>query len=166
MANIQNVRTINNPQKSYMWEVEVHGLASGVLSNFSFFAKTVNIPQTAVETITINHKAAKTHFAGRDSSAHTCSITFWDDENATIQKFFKNWMDIIRNPITGSGITRDLYSSDLVIKLKDETDNSVTATITLGHAFPTEMGDITLNYDGSEAIEISVTLTYDEKIIA
>jgi len=165
MANIQEVRSINNPQKSYMWEIEVQGLATGSLSNMAFFAKTVSIPQSAVEQIIINHKAGRTHFAGRDAGAHTVTVTFWDDEAQTILKFFHEWMDLLRNHVTASGVTRDLYAASLVIKLKDESDEIVTAKITLGHCFPTDIADTPLTYDSSEPIEHSVTLSFDEKII-
>lgn len=165
MANIQDVRSINSPQKSYMWEVEVQGKADGTLSDLAFYAKTVSIPQSAVEQIIIQHKAARTHFAGRDAAGHTVTLTLFDDEAQTISKFFNNWLGLIHNPITGNGVSRDLYAANLVIKLKDSSDNTVTSKITLGHCFPTDIADVSLSYDSSEPVELSVTLSYDEKII-
>ena len=159
MANIQNVRTVNTPQKSYMWEVEIRALSLGTLPALTTYAKTVTIPQSAVEQIIINHKAGKAHHAGRDSAGHTVTVAFWDDETGTIRKY-------MHNPITGSGTSRDVYAATMVIKLKDSADVETTGTITLGHVFPTDMSDISLSYDSSEPIEISVTFSYDEKTVA
>jgi len=166
MANIQEVRSINTPQKSYMWEVEVQGLSTGALQNFAFYAKTVSLPQSAVEQIIVNHKASRTHFAGRDAAAHTVTMTLWDDEAQTIYKFLNDWMQLIHNEVTGSSVSRDLYVADLVIKLKDSADENVTGTITLGHAFPMDLAEIALSYDASEPVEISVTFSYDEKDVS
>ena len=166
MANIQEVRSINTPQKSYMWEVEVQGLSTGALQNFAFYAKTVSLPQSAVEQIIVNHKASRTHFAGRDAAAHTVTMTLWDDEAQTIHKFLNDWMQLIHNEVTGSSVSRDLYVADLVIKLKDSSDENVTATITLGHAFPMDLAEIALSYDASEPVELSVTFSYDEKSVS
>ena len=163
MANIQDIRAVTAPQMSYLWEIEVQGLSTGGLSTFSFFAKTVSIPQRAVEQIIINHKAAKTHHAGRDASSHTVTVTFWDDEAQSIHKYMNDWMDLIYSEETGSGVTRDKYSADLVIRLKDKADENVTSTIKLEKVFPTDMAEVSLSYDSSEPVEHSVTFSYDVK---
>jgi len=163
MANITNLRAINNPQFSYMWEVEVQGLSTGGLDSLATYAKTVSIPQTAVEQVMINHKAGKTHYAGRDASAHTVTITFWDDEGLSIYKYFQDWMNLIHDQDTAAGVQRDLYRSNLIIKLKDNTDASNTGVITLTNAFPIDMAEVALSYDSSEAIEASVTFSFDKK---
>ena len=164
MANIQDLRAIQKPQFSYMFEVDVTG------SNFSsnditVFAKTVTIPQTAVEQLVINHKAGKTHYASRDASAHTATLTFWDDESGTVMRFFQDWLETIQDPETMAGTSRDNYLADVNIRLKDSADNSTTATIKLGGCFVMEMSDITLSYDNNEAVEVSVTMSFETKLV-
>lgn len=165
MANIQNLRANVNPQKSYMWEVNVRGLPGGVIEDMDMYAKNVSIPQTAVEQIIINHKGSRTHHAGRDASAHTVTITFWDDEKLTIYKFFNDWLNLMHDQDTGAGIARDQYAADLVIKLKDSTDTVTTGKITMTKAFPIDLGEVPLSYDGSEPVEITVTMSFDGKYV-
>lgn len=164
MSNIQDVRSINDIQLAYMFEVDIYGGVNDSLDNLTVYAKTVTIPQVAVEQIIINHKASKSHYAGRDSAAHTATLTFWDDEALTIYNYFNDWMEIIHNSITGGSATRDLYAAQMVIKLKDKADQSVTGKITLGQSYPIDLSDITMSYDTSDAIEISVTMSFDSKI--
>ena len=164
MANIQDLRGINNPQFSYMFEVDITG------NNFSSngitaYAKTVSIPQAAVEQMVINHKAGKTHYASRDAASHTVSLTFWDDELGTVNRFFYDWLTTIQNPETMSGTTRDNYVADINIRLKTGNDSAETAVIKLTGAWVMEMSDITLSYDNNEAVEISVTLSYETKTV-
>jgi hypothetical protein len=166
MATIQDVRAIQNPQKSYMWEIDVQALSTGTLDDLSFYAKTVSIPQSAVDQIIINHKAGKAHHSGRDASSHTVTLTFFDTESLPITKFFQDWHDVLlHNQINGGGTTRDLYGADLVIRLKDSTDEVVTGEFKLSRVFPIDISEIPLSYDGSEPIELSITLSYDKKIL-
>ena len=167
MANIQNVRGVHSPQKSYMWEIDITTAgAASALSDLSTFAKTVSIPQTSVETFIINHKTSKTHHAGRDASGHTVSVTFWDDEALTIQKYFNDWIEAIKPQKGDSSVSRDQYIADMKIRLKDSSDEKATGVITLSHVFPTDIGDISLSYDGSEAIEVTITFSFDTKEIS
>lgn len=165
MSSIQDVRSITSPQKSYMWEVEVQGLSSGALQDMSFYAKTVTIPQTAVEQIIINHKAAKSHYAGRDAAAHTVTLTFWDDESQTIGNYFNGWMDLMLNQSTGASSSRDVYAADMLIKLMDAADENITSTIKLQKVFPTDISEVSLSYDASEPVEYSITLSFDLRTI-
>lgn len=165
MASIQDVRAINSPAKQYLWEVEIRALSTGALGNLSTYAKTVSIPQESCEIVVINHKSSKTQHAGRDASGRQVTITFWDDQNKTVFGFFSKWQQLIRNPITGAGVSRDLYSAEIAIKLLADDEKTVTSEFLLTRAFPTEMSDITLDYSASDAIEISATFSFDERLI-
>ena len=164
MANIQDLRAKHNPQFSYMFEVDVTG------NNFSnnditAMAKTVTIPQSSVEQMVINHKSGKTHYASRDAAAHTVSLTFWDDEDGTVHKFFNDWLETIQNPETMAGTTRDKYIADVNIRLKNGEDNATTAKISLSGCWVMEVSDITLSYDNNEAMEVSVTMSFETKSV-
>lgn len=164
MATIQNVRAIQTPQKSYSWEVAIQGLSTGAVSELTFYARTVNIPVSSVEQVIIPYKSSRVNFAGRDTSDHTVNITFWDDENQTVYQYFQDWINLIRNPVTGGQTPKNIYTANCQLKLQDSTGNNTTALIDLTNAWPTEVGEVSLSYDSSEAVEISVTLSYDEKL--
>jgi hypothetical protein len=166
MSNIQDIRAIHTPQRSYMWEVEVQGLSTGGLPEMSFYAKTVSIPQNAAEQIIINHKASKTHHAGRDAAAHSVTVSFWDDEAQTIAKYFDDWFRLMLDNSVGAGVSRDLYAATLIIKLKNADDTEVTSTITLTNVFITDIAEVALSFDTSEPVEHSITFSYDDKIIS
>jgi len=162
MANIQDLRAKHDPQFSYMFEISVAGnnfSSNGITAH----AKTVSIPQSSVEQMIINHKAGKSHYAGRDASAHIINLTFWDDEGGTVYKFFNDWLETIHNQETAAGVQRGAYLADTIIKLKDASDSVETASIKLTGTFPTEIADVQLSYDSSEAVEVSVTLSFEKK---
>lgn len=165
MPTIQDVRKNTRPQKSYQWEVSILGPSTGSLQPLTVHAKTVNIPASSVDEIQIQYKAGKVMYPGRDSSPHTINMSFWDDEAQTIRNYFNNWFDVLQfNPVTGGQAPKELCTSDILIKLMDSSGETSTAKIRLQNAFPTNMNDISLSYQSSEPVEVSVTFAFDVKI--
>lgn len=166
MANIQDVRSVGNPQRSFEYEVSIlANTVAGSLPILTERVETVNLPEKSVETIEINYKSRKTFHAGRDASGHTVTITFWETEDREIYKFFSNWMEIgISNSVVGGGTTRDLYSTQMLIKTFAADSNTVTGTHRLTNVFPTSIGDVSLSYDSSDHLKVEVTFSYDSHL--
>lgn len=167
MANIQDIRAIDNPQKNYEFEVELIGsVAGGDIPILTQRVQTANIPETAVETFEINYKSRKTIHSGRDGSAHTVTITYWESEANEIYRYHKEWMENgISNSQTGQSQSRDQYTAQLVIKRFAADGTTVTQTNRLTKVFPTSIGDVQLSYDGSEVAVVEVTYSFDANIL-
>lgn len=166
MANIQDVRSANAPQRQFEFEVTIlANTVAGALPILTERVENVNLPEKSVETIEINYKSRKTLHAGRDASAHTVTMTFWETEDREIYRFFNNWMEIgISNSVVGGGATRDLYSTQMLIKTFAADSKTVTGTHRLTNVFPTSIGDISLSYDTSDHLKVEVTFSYDSHL--
>jgi len=170
IAGITQRELSTNPQKSYLWEVSITNggiipILGTILDNIKVFAKSVTIPQEAIEPIQSTWLGEKIFHAGKDSASHTVNITFWDDEYMTVLGYMNQWFKLVRDPDTGSSVEKRDYWRDIHIKLKDSTDLITTGKVTLYNCFPIEIADINLSYESSEIIEISVTFQYDKKKI-
>lgn len=167
MANIQDIRAVHNPQRNYEFEVELLGsVAGGSLPILTQRVQTATIPETAVETFEINYKSRKTIHAGRDASGHTLTVTFWEDEANSIYKFHKDWMENgISNSEIGGGVTRDLYAAQMLIKSYAADSQQVTQENLLTNVFPTNIGDVSLAYDGSEVRVVEITYSFDQNLL-
>lgn len=167
MSSIQDIRGGIAPQKNYEFEVEILGsVAGGTLPILTQRVQNATIPETAVETFEINYKSRKTLYAGRDASSHTFTVTFWNDEENNVYRFFKQWMENgISNSEVGGGVTRDLYSAQMRIKQFAEDSQRVTASHLITGVFPTNIGDISLSYDGSEQTTIDITFSFETNIL-
>lgn len=164
MATIQNVRSVDNPQKNYEFEVELLGsIAGGSLSYLTERVQNAVIPETSVETFDINFKGGKTPHAGRDSSPQTVTVTYFEDEANGIYAFHKNWMNNgILNQTTGSGQTRDQHSTELLIRRFAADSQTVTQKHQLTKVFPQTISEATLSYEGSEVAVVEVVYKFDE----
>jgi len=167
MATIQNVRTTTNPQRAYQFEVEILGsTVSGNLPLLTQRVRNANIPETSTETIEVNFKDSKTLYSGRDASGHTTVVTFWDDEDGSVYKFFKEWKtNGIRNPIIGGGLSRDLIAAEMRIKMFANDSQTVTRIVRLTNVWPTSIGEAALTYESSENLSFDITFNYDEVIL-
>ena len=165
---IQDVRADEYPQRAYEFEVEI--LGSTVSGNEPILTQRVrnaNIPSVENEVIEINFKSQKTIHVGRDSSPHTMTITFWDDEEHTIYSFFKNWKENgLNSVVTGGGTTRDLYAAELIIKFFATDSQTETKRHNFTKVFPTSIGEISLSYESSEHVSFDITFSYDAHTIS
>lgn len=163
--SIERTRAIHNPQKSYEWEVEIIGPSTGGLNSLTAYAQTVSLPEESVEEIIINHKSERTTHAGRVASARTVTLGFFDDEGLTVYRYITNWLEIIKNSVTGGGVDRSLYGAEIVIRQLKSDSKTVSAKHTLKLAFPTSRGEVSLNYDSSEAMTFDVTFSFQRHIV-
>lgn len=167
MASIQEVRTVDNPQRAYEFEVEI--LAVGAAGSLPLLTERVSataLPEKSVDTIVINYKGRKTTHAGRDSSPATVTITFWDDETRRVYNFFHQWMEEgISDSTVGGGGSRDEYSTEIVIRTYAHDSTLITGQTRLTKAFPTSIGEVTLNYEASEHHSFDVTFSFDQNLV-
>jgi len=165
IASLLNISPTKEPQRSYLFEASIIKDNFSPDSDIRFFVKSVNIPQQAKENIIIDYMDKKMLFAGKDSSAHTINLTFWDDESLTIYRYFDKWLAQMGDTEIGRSVDKDQYARTLRIRLKDTTDFVNTMTIDLTNVYPLEISDVNLSYEASEVIEIPIVLSFDEKII-
>lgn len=151
-----------NPQKSYQWDIEIVG------GDFTIktFAKTVTIPQSAIEPIIMSYMGEKVHYAGKETSAKTITITFWDDERATILNYLDNWYTEVHESGTGHMLSESDYRRTIKVNLRDSTDITRTSITTLSGAFIMDIAETPLSYDNSDVIEVTATFQYELKDIA
>lgn len=150
------------PQKTFMWEVSFRGTGRS-FQNAKLYAKNASIPQSSVETIEQNFLGNKMFHAGKDASSHTLNITFWDNENMEVYRFLQEWINLLHDPAYGAAVRKTTYSKIMTLRLKDTADVFTTGDFHLHECFPSEISEVSLSYDVSDAIEISATFYFDYK---
>ena len=166
MANIQNIRGMDNPSRAYEWEVSIEApSAVGNLEVLVERAQNVSVPETSIETIEIPYKSRTSYFAGRDSSGHTVDIEFFDDESHQVYRYFKNWIESISSSREGGGVTRDEYGAKMIIKQLSHNSTDTTITHELTKVFPTSVGEISLDYSASEHTTFTVTMSFEANLV-
>ena len=153
---------ISDPQASYFWEVAFFG-DSKIFRNIKFYARETALPQSSVEMIEENWMGRKIYHSGKDNAPHTLQMTFWDNENLEVYRFLQEWHDLINEPRYGLQVNKQLYTKTIKLALKDASDLFVTGDFWFTMAFPSEISEISLNYENSGPVEVSVTFMFDHK---
>ena len=152
----------NEPFKQYTWDIILRSPVGG-LESIPFRARSATIPDKVSEVFEINYKAEKASYAGRDASTKTTTLTFWDDEELSVQKALQAWKDFQLDPATGAGRSKSEYVGTGTLLLLNSA-GAVIGSYDLFNVFIENIGEIPLTYDASEPIEITVTLRYDRYI--
>lgn len=171
------VTPTGEPQKGYMWEVHIRGSVyagdAGIIDptpftkTLHYYAQSVSIPESSVEVIEDSYLGEKYHHAGKDASAKTIAITFWDDQNLYAYQFFQNWMNLMHSAASNIGrqAMKRVYCRDATIQLKDTSDLFINAEIAVQYLFPTRLSDVSLDYNATDVMTFTVDFVYDSKVV-
>jgi len=162
---------------SIAWPSGTSSLAPGTL-NYHVIA--TKLPEAELGSISIPYRGRVAHFAG-DREYKPWTITVLDDTGSNASWLaFQTWANLISNHASNTVIdqtysagtsTNSLLKTLTFNQLHDPTDPTgvghlVERTITLKHAWPSEVGQIGLDMgEGGNLISYSVTFSYDYYVI-
>jgi len=169
MANphVDQIRGVGEPARQYMWNIIIPGSLPGGASGggndntqFTYRAMSTTVPDKVIEAYEHQYKSTKTRFAGRDASAKTFDVTFFDSTDLFIYKSLWNWNDY--------ALLQDKsnYKLDtLTMELLDRQDSTIM-TVNLIDVWPENVQALTLDYTANDPINVVVTLSYDDMEIS
>lgn len=167
MSELSDVRQIrglgSEVAVGYLWEallVPALGASPvGDPESLKLRCKTATLPESANEPAEIMWKSSKVQYAGRDASGKQMDLTFFDTEDMQVYKTLYNWIEYSKEAPKTS------YEGSLTMVLLNRSQEVPILTVTLGGVYPENLAQVTLDYTGSEPLEISVTMRYDWVVI-
>ena len=169
MANphVEQIRGVGEPARQYMWDIEIPGGLPGGGSGgggentyFTYRAMSTSVPDKVLEAYEHNYKSTKVRFAGRDASAKTFDVTFFDSTDMFIYKSLWNW-----NNFCLRATKNDYQLPILTMKLLDRADVEIM-NVSLIQVWPENVQALTLDYTANDPINVAVTFSYDDMEIA
>jgi len=163
-------------QRNFMWQLFVPGIISVAPSalldaeDLLVRCRSISIPQRSNEPITSNFMGTRQFFPGRaDPGGGTVSVDFEDTEDMAIQRIFYEWQQNIFNINPASAITagkskkvlKRLLTKDLYLILYNYAGVPLPKQIRFKNAWVQNVGEVSMSYDGNEAVKYSVTFQYD-----
>jgi hypothetical protein len=150
--------------------------ATGV--NLTYHAVAAKLPEGELGSISIPYRGRVAHFAG-DRDYKPWTVTIIDDTgNNESWSLFHKWSNLLNSHVNNTSLdpTFAANGSNLLLKtievnqLSHSTGNSnlntaghdVLRTITLNHAWPSEVGQIGFDMgEGGSLVSFTVTFSYD-----
>jgi hypothetical protein len=131
---------------------------------FTFMCKTTAIPASTIGQVEVQYFGRTLKFAGNRPSFPDLQLTIINDEDFIVRTAFQKWLNNINSHAA------NLQSPPAALGLGYKRDASVVQFAKNGRelktyqfigCFPTELGEIALDWGSNDAIEeYSVTLSY------
>ena len=186
VASVRN--SMVDIQKTNLWLVEieipsgldysVEGSEIPTTKSLQVRAKSCKIPGRRMNTIeTSFYGGMKSTYAGtEDMGNKTLDIEFYEFEDQHVTKTINVWLNNIFNSMdstNGKGghglagqkfpnnLRGSAYAANIKLKVMGMDGNPLDKTFIFHTAWPTSIGDVSLNYDNSSGVENTVTFQYD-----
>jgi len=139
------------------------GIDNVSVDKFRFVCRAAELPASAVSAIEIPYFGRKIKVAGERAFADW-SVTVMNDEDFAVRSMFETWSNALNRLVSNvrdPNINAENYKADLEI-IQYGKDGTELRSYQLVGAFPTEIGNIALDWDSSNAVEsFSVNFSYD-----
>ena len=134
-------------------------------TNASLLCKAGQAPAYTIGMIEVPFRGRRIKLPG-DRTFAEWTATFIVDEGFKVRQYFEEWANFVKARDFTSGAHRSVTSNNVdyygtidVIQLSD--DNKAVRTYSLKDVFPTDVAQIDVSYDTTDAImEFSVTFQY------
>jgi|GEM_PF-5807359 len=160
MAGVERISSLGQPAYAYNWEVEIRSDYISDVDGVKFRARSSSLPDDVTQVIEIPYRAWTVYYPGRDGSAHTIDLSFWDTEDLVVYKSLSEWRKAIQDAWEGTQSPKDEIIGTVELRLLG-VDDSVIGTYTLIDAWPENLQPVTLDYTSNDALTITVTFRYD-----
>jgi len=141
--------------------VNYPAFAAGDNELTSFMCKGAQVPADNVENIDVPFLGRQVKFAG-DRTFEPLQLTIYNDVDFPIRNSFELWMQEFNEHASNTGASNPrIYQTDLSVEQLDKQGN-VTKQYTFKNCYPTNLGQIDLNYETNNTIEeFQVTVHFD-----
>lgn len=129
----------------------------------SFIIKTAARPTVTVEEVPLNWIHTTRYVAGKTTFGDL-SVTLHDAIAPSAAQQVAEWLRLCYESVSGRGGYSDFYKRDIKIKILDPVGNVIELWDIKG-AWIKEANFGELSYDGSDPMEISLTIRFDNYVL-
>ena len=149
-------------QRQYMFKAEFYPPDTfGDNDLISALVETTSMPPKNVTPVEANFMGQQYKIAG-NLEFPDWTVTFRIDGEYKIYNIMRSWVDGIRNPDTNALALPAIYKRPItLLKLKGDDLNTTVWTLKLFGAFPSSIGEVTLDTKTAELQSFQVTFAYD-----
>lgn len=143
IRTIEQIRTMDSPQRSYKWLVQMPLIGN---VNVSGFVEEINVPWPSISAEPHYEAGSNTYFPG-EYDIDSFDITFYTDQSGTLERYLARWRSYV---VTSEGL-RNLpvaYKKRIIATLLS-TQNIPKLIIHLDGVWPTSKTPTALSQESS-----------------
>lgn len=149
------------PQHAYRWEFLVHGFL-GDSEAVKFYAQNCSIPEKRNDPVKVSYCGSSFYYQGKSSSDKTLTVRFYDNQDLDIYKFIYLWYNLMTAGRENAMVNPINYMKSGEVRLLDTTERIITEQFVFQDMFPTNIGEVSLDYSASEIMTFDVTFQFND----
>jgi len=171
MANFTvagRLKNLPDIQKQYMWELIIPSIEDLDEDDMIVRARNVVIPGRTITPIESFFMGTKQFFAGRTEYTGTFAVQLEEFEDQKVHTALHSWMQLIHDydpasPTAGGQKvpTKQDYIKNIVLKMYKSDQTKFEKDVVFYQAWPTSVGDATLDYTANDSVKYDVTFQFD-----
>lgn len=128
-----------------------------------YLVNSTSLPVQTLETTSTNWQGNEYKFA-TVNTFDTFEITFKSDVSQGLRRNFLSWMKMIHDPVSNNhGFPGDYFGQVDLTQLNTSGDGVMSYSLI--NAFPSSVGEVSLDYGTREVSTFSVTFTYQYHVV-
>lgn len=157
-AAVSIMRPTGEPQRAYLWEVVVLGQGG---EHVTHYAQSANLPTFSVTNMRRKYQGVNYNVPGQVTTPGVFRVTFWDDQNLTVHRFFMEWHRIMADASANRRVSPNLFKRGMRLDFRDTTDLLINQSFNFSGCYPMEVGGATVSYDSSDILNFDVEFAFD-----
>lgn len=148
-------------QATWSWGITIPAIpGQGDTRTLTSKCISTSIPAQTVEQNKLEAQGGiQLNYAGRRLWDQNWEATFIETRDASTRDMFLAWIELMRNPVTGTGAYKSVYAVPVELALYDDVGLQ-SRSMKLVNAFPTSLGSGNLD-QGNGIVQYSVQFSYD-----
>ena len=148
------------PQRAYLWELNILDSEGGYDNNLSTYALSASIPARNHQPLRRSYMGQNYSITGKNTSPNSFRMTVYDDSTLAMYRYMSHWINICSDPEYNRSVGFGNASKDIELITKGVTNVLVSGRFRLEGAMPTEIGTIEMSYDNNDVMKFDITFSF------
>lgn len=148
--------------RGYLFYANVTGPVP-IDADHPYLVNAANLPAQSIEPITTNWQGNEYKIGGTNTFAEF-TLTFKADVGQDLRTSFLQWMQQVHDPVSNvHGIPSDYFGTVMLTQIN--TQGEAVMSYNLVNAWPSGVGEVSLDYGNKEISTFDVTFTYQYHVV-
>lgn len=148
------------PQRAYLWEVNVFDPDGGYDKKLSTYAISASIPSRNHQPLRRSYMGQNYFVTGKNTSPNSFRLTVYDDSFLSVYRYFSHWINICNDPEYNRSVGAINASKDIELITKGVSNILAGGRFRFEGVMPVEIGAIEMSYDNNDIMKFDITFSF------
>ena len=149
--------------RGYLFYARITSPASALDQNHPYLVQSTTLPAQSIEPITTNWQGNEYKIGGTNTFSDF-TITFKSDTAQDLRVKFLEWVKVVHDPVSNvHGKPSDYFGTIDLTQI--DVEGAKVMSYSLINAWPSGIGEVTLDYSNKEISTFDVTFAYQYHVV-